>query len=355
MIAIPNKLVFWLQLVGAWTVAFLLLGFLRNYGWPDQLGSVAVELAAPGLTFIMGFIIGTGTFLIELLMKWRRFRRLSFRRWVALKSLLHLLLAFALFAIAIILYPLFSSMPPGELEFRQFFFSKLMLVFLVYLSVVSTSITLFQQMSQKMGKGILWNMLRGRYHHPREEERIFLFIDLKSSTTIAEELGHVRFSNLIQDCFADITEAVVRHDAEIYQYVGDEVILCWKLAAGLHRNNCIEAYFQFVGTLAQRAEHYRDKYGIEPYFKAGAHAGRTTVAEVGVLKRELAYHGDVLNTAARIQSKCNALGEQLLISPALASLLRVEAHYDTREYAPVELVGKRETMQVVGVRQRPPG
>ena len=53
-----------------------------------------------------------------------------------------------------------------------------------------------------------------------EEKRIFMFLDLRSSTFIAEKLGHKLYSEFIQDCFLDL-EVVRRHKAEIYQYVGD--------------------------------------------------------------------------------------------------------------------------------------
>ncbi len=351
MVILSNKWVFWLQLVAAWTVAFALFSFIRNYGWPAAAGFTPENYIAPGLNFTLGLVVGTAYFSIELLMNRREFRRLPFPQWAGLKSVLHLLLAFGLLALAILLFPYFNATAGEEIVFREFFFSNLMLVSLVYFSVVSLLITLFIQLNQKLGRGILGNMLLGKYHHPREEERIFLFIDLRSSTTIAERLGHMQYSRLIQDCFADITDAVIRHRAEIYQYVGDEIILCWKSAAGIKNNNCLEAYFTFAASLDKRAAYYQKQYELRPVFKAGAHLGRTTVAEVGVIKRELAYHGDVLNTAARIQSKCNELGERLLISRALAGSLALEM-YHWVDHAPIELIGKQEATQVIGVRQR---
>jgi adenylate cyclase len=51
-----------------------------------------------------------------------------------------------------------------------------------------------------------------------------------------------------------------------------------------------------------------------PEFKAGVNAGVVTVAEIGDLKREIAYHGDVVNTAARLRSACNEFDKQLLAS-----------------------------------------
>jgi len=110
--------------------------------------------------------------------------------------------------------------------------------------------------SEKFGPGVLIHFLLGKYYQPKEEERIFMFMDLKGSTPAAEKLGHVRYSQFIQACFADLTESVSRHQAEIYQYVGDEVVLTWRMETGLAGANCVEAYFHFRQTLTRRANDY---------------------------------------------------------------------------------------------------
>jgi len=67
---------------------------------------------------------------------------------------------------------------------------------------ISTMIALFiLQVSDKFGQGVLMKFLVGLYHKPKEEIRIFMFPDLTSSTTLAEKLGHIKYSQLIQDCF----------------------------------------------------------------------------------------------------------------------------------------------------------
>ncbi len=347
-----NKVVYWLQLIVTWWTAIFLFGIIRHYGWPERPNFDPEALIEPWLDFSLGVVVGTGYFLIELLLNRKEFRRLRFMPWLALKSVLNLLLVVLLIAVATYLYPRINGEVRDGVTFLRILTSKLMLLVLLYFTVVSIIITLFERMVQKLGPGILSNMLLGKYHRPREEERIFLFIDMRDSTPIAERLGHLAFSQLIQDCFADVTDAVLHHRAEIYQYVGDEVILCWKPDPGLRDNNCIAAFFEFGRILARRSGHYQRAYGLHPVFKAAAHIGRTTVAEVGLVKRELAYHGDVLNTTARIQSKCNELDEQLLISPALAERLDLGPDYILHAYPPVELTGKRKSLPVIGVRPR---
>jgi adenylate cyclase len=189
----------------------------------------------------------------------------------------------------------------------------------------------------------------GKYHRPKEQERIFMFLDLKSSTTYAEKLGHIRYSEMIQDCFYDLTESIDKHDVEIYQYVGDEAVLTWKIEQGLNNNNCIETFYTFQDIINKKKDFYLEKYGIVPEFKAGVNMGKVTVAEVGVIKREIAYHSDVLNTASRIQGKCNEFGYNFLISGILMENIKNTTGLVTDLMGSITLKGKMRTVDVYAV------
>ena len=82
-------------------------------------------------------------------------------------------------------------------------------------------------------------------------------------TTIAEKLGHIKYSQLIQDCYYDLTEIVIKYHAEIYQYVGDEVILTWKTDDGLKENNCLNVFFAYNQLIKRKGEYYSKNYGLE--------------------------------------------------------------------------------------------
>ena len=60
---------------------------------------------------------------------------------------------------------------------------------------------------------------------------------------------------------------------------------------------------------------------MEPRFTAGVNMGPVVVTKVGRHKKEIAYHGDTLNTAARIQGQCKASEQDLLISGELRDAL----------------------------------
>ena len=202
------------------------------------------------------------------------------------------------------------------------------------------------QISDKLGQGVLVNYLLGRYHRPREEVRIFMFLDLKSSTSIAERLGHIRYSLLIQDCFYDLTDVVSKREAQIYQYVGDEIVLTWKMEQGLKNLNCLNAYYEYDQVLRHKREYYMGKYGFVPEFKAGLDSGLITVAEVGEIKKELAYHGDVLNSASRIQGMCNQYQSNVLLSERLKNQFKgyIKRRFDL--IGNLQLKGRDKSMNV---------
>jgi adenylate cyclase len=175
-----------------------------------------------------------------------------------------------------------------------------------------------------------------------------MFLDLKDSTSHAERLGHVKFGELIQDCFSDLT-IIENRQAEVYQYVGDEAIIYWEVDRGLLNLNCIMAYFDYIEQLNYRKSYYLSKYGLTPEFKAGLNLGQVTVTEVGDIKRDLAFLGDTMNTAARIQALCNKYHENILISEVLNQQLPESSAVQTSLIDHLALKGKQESIGIFSV------
>ena len=86
-----------------------------------------------------------------------------------------------------------------------------------------------------------------------------------------------------------------------------------------------------------------------PEFKAGLNLGPVTVAEVGEIKKELAYHGDVLNTAARIQGTCNEYQKKLLVSEQIKTHFEKQLAYGFEFLGDVILRGKEESVNIYAV------
>ena len=209
-----------------------------------------------------------------------------------------------------------------------------------------------REVNMLLGPGNLWRLIRGDFYSPRVENRIFMFLDLKGSTTIAEELGHIKYSRFIQDCFYDLN--VVRHfDAEVYQYVGDEAILSWRVKPKkMDYLQCVKAFWAYEDKLTERKDYYEQTYGMSPTFKAGINLGEVTTAEVGEIKREIAYHGDTINIAARIQGRCNDYGQSLLVSEYFGSQLTSNGIYDLNLMGEEVLRGKNDALKIYAVNRK---
>ncbi|UII28206.1 adenylate/guanylate cyclase domain-containing protein [Fulvivirga maritima] len=219
-------------------------------------------------------------------------------------------------------------------------------------STISTITMIILQINDKYGRGVFFETLLGKYHSPINEERIFMFLDLKSSTSIAEKLGHKRYFKLLNRFFEDVTKAIIEREGEIYQYVGDEVVITWKLEYGVDKANCVRCFFDIEDIIQRKAHKYMAKYGVTPTFKAGLHCGEVTTGEVGTFKKDIIFTGDVLNTTSRIESKCNEFDKRLLISGELVSLLPLNEDYDMEELGDIDLRGKRKPVKVYSISRR---
>jgi adenylate cyclase len=195
----------------------------------------------------------------------------------------------------------------------------------------------------KYGPGVFKDFLLGKYFSPKRETRIFMFLDIRSSTTIAEQLGENKYFHFLQDFFKDATSSIIYSKGEIYQYVGDEIVVTWKVKDGNVNPDFIRCFFDIQDTIRQRSKLYRQRYGVVPEFKAGFHFGHVMAGEIGVVKRDIAFSGDVLNTASRIQNMCNKLGVNILISKALLDRVALAPHtYQPKRVGSMMLRGKNE-------------
>lgn len=218
---------------------------------------------------------------------------------------------------------------------------------LIFWTLITFFTIVFLHVNDKYGPGVLGKLLTGRYHNPLEEERIFLFADINHSTAIAERLGHIRFFNLLNDFFRDITNSIIDTGGEIYQYVGDEIVISWPMKKGIHKANCIRCFYFMQEAIQKKAPRYMEKYGEVPYFKAGLHAGPVTSGEIGVIKKDIVYSGDVLNTTARIINLCHQYETRILLSKYLLDKLNLPPHDLAPERMGIfELKGKRQKVEI---------
>jgi len=112
---------------------------------------------------------------------------------------------------------------------------------------------------------------------------------MKFSPQIRMHLGKVAIITVI-------TSIILNNEGEIYQYVGDEIVISWPM------------------------------------------------------KKGIIYSGDVLNTAARIQGQCNQFGVDLLISKETFDLIPNRGAYELVPLGSIELRGKKRKIDLNTIR-----
>ena len=253
--------------------------------------------------------------------------------------------------LTVIYYFAITMMEMNTIGFWEFLRSPSAFIYYLYVFLVNSILSLLFEVSRLLGRGNFFKLIAGKFYDPQEEFRIFMFVDLNSSTTIAEKLGHLTYSNFIKDCFYDLA-VVHNYDAQIYQYVGDEAVLTWERSKMKSILECVDAFWAFNDELFKKSGYYKDKYGIVPEFKAGMSIGMVTVVEIGDIKKEIAYHGNTLNTAARIEAVCNLYGEKLLVSKKLYDeLVKENSIYTFAKVAETQLKGKQGITEIYSINR----
>ena len=156
---------------------------------------------------------------------------------------------------------------------------------------------------------------------------------------------------MLREYYADLSESIVQYSGEIYQYVGDEIVVSWKLQNGLRNNNCIQCFYAMKKALITQSEKYINNFGIAPTFKAGLHLGEVTTGEIGVIKKDIIFTGDVLNTTARIQGLCNDYKVDLIISNDLMKKLDLDSEHRIKSLGENELRGRSEKVELFTILQ----
>jgi adenylate cyclase len=203
-----------------------------------------------------------------------------------------------------------------------------------------------------VGSRVLFNIALGRYRNPVREARVLMFLDLAGSTSLAESMGELRVQGLLTRFFFDIDGAIVAHGGEVHAYVGDEVIVTWPLDDRISGGRCIDCFFAIADSVAEKADSYREEFGMVPNFRAGLHAGHVAISECGSSRRQLAYFGDTVNVTARLQEHCKEVGRNLLVSADLLRHMKLKPAFAVEPLGEVRLRGRATAIEVFAVERR---
>lgn len=314
------------------------LGLIPGYFLSD--GSLRSVLAGG----MIGLLIGFG--MVSFDVSWsiglfsRKWREAPFLVVLVTRSLVYL--AIIVFGITAPLV-LVTEIPITDV-FDASFATSVAISFLIALVI-----NFIGQVNRLLGRGVLVSLIIGRYHRPREEVRVFLLIDLRQSSQIAEQLGNLRYHAFLKRFIDDVSAAAMRFGGEIHRYVGDEVILTWEEEKGIAKANCVNCMFAITDAIAVAYDQYMTEFGVVPSTWAGLHIGPVVTGDVGTIKHEIVHLGDTINVAARIEQACREFERTFLASADVIDALTLPAAVETERLGAIDLRGIGSSVELVAV------
>ncbi|WP_229418452.1 adenylate/guanylate cyclase domain-containing protein [Flagellimonas chongwuensis] len=302
-----------------------------------------ILLFASIAVFLVGMVMGT----VEVSWLSKLFKNKAFWKKILYKMGFYLLF---MLVINLVTFPIAASIEldstlmdaevwqkfSNYIESPTFLSTMVSLTFSIFVSL------LYSGISEHLGHNVLINFFMGKYHRAKEEFRVFMFLDMKSSTSLAEQLGHKKYFQFLSDYYNQLSNAIIQCKGEVYQYVGDEIVVTWEKSDGLQNNNCIRCFYAMKQSLLKKSTYFENTYGLTPSFRAGLHLGQVTTGEIGALKKEIFFTGDVLNVTARIQKLCKPLKQDIIVSEQLAEQLKGNG-LSFESLGSTELEGRKKT------------
>jgi len=245
------------------------------------------------------------------------FKRIPFLLSLFVRITMHIAVVLAVSVVCHLIYgyiydivPFFMRPEAGEDIKTDTFFSIIMISVIVF----------FLQIRMLIGGGQLRNIFIGKYHQPRKENRIFMFVDVANSTAIASEIGDILFHKYLNDLFVLIERPIRSSGGNIHSYVGDAVIAVWPFGNNRQKNGrVLETALIIEGAVQARTPWFEKKYGVVPAIRVALHAGEVVIGETGNSKRQITYLGNTVNLTARIEQKTKELGRNIVASKYLVS------------------------------------
>lgn len=336
-----------LQISFFWTLLDLVIALTREdpsyYSFASALGLRSV------LVFIMSVLIN-----ILLVFRLKKFFRgislwLSFLIRTTILLTAAYIINFIIHAAHIIIILKLSVGEAFQLYGEDAFHPQWLLQKLVYWMILFVLTQLIIEVNEKYSPGVFMDLMLGRYLEPKVEKRIVMFIDLKDSTPIAEKLGHQQYFKFIREFIYQISNALIEYGGNIYQYVGDEIVVSWMFEPQNTRK-CMDALIVARKNLQKNSEMFRRKYDSTiPEFRVGIHLGDVTVGEIGVIKKDIAMSGDTMNTTARIRSACSELNQKFVVSKDFIENIDLKT-WQSESLGIVELKGKEKGIELFSLK-----
>jgi adenylate cyclase len=177
-------------------------------------------------------------------------------------------------------------------------------------------------------------------------------MDIRDFTPISEVLSAEELIEFLNTLFTPLTEAIQSERGTVDKYIGDSIMAFWNAPLDVpdHAARACAAALKMTAIVEQMNR--EDAFGFaargRPELKVkigiGLNTGEACVGNMGSERRfNYSVVGDAVNTAARIESSCKAVGASVLISETTAMATEGFAALEAGE---VPLKGKTNAVKL---------
>jgi adenylate cyclase len=181
----------------------------------------------------------------------------------------------------------------------------------------------------------------------QSREAIILFSDIRSFTTLTEELGAQGTVSLLNDYFTLMVDCIDREGGILDKFIGDAIMAVFGAPIAHEDDNdrAVRAGIAMLQDLA-RYNQQRSSHGLKPiHMGIGVNTGMVVTGNIGSPKRmDYTVIGDGVNLAARLESACKQYGARFLISEF--TVRNLKGTYRTRQVDRLIVKGKTEPVGV---------
>jgi adenylate cyclase len=205
----------------------------------------------------------------------------------------------------------------------------------VFAFIASVLVNFTRVISFKIGRGVLIDFILGVYQKPRLVERVFLLLQITNANQLLKEYTLESYHNFLNKIYKEIAIAAMYNGGYVYEYVDNQIILYWKAPKRGWQSHLFPCYNAILAVMKNNEAYFNKAYNLVPKLVCVAHGGEVVQAEIGELKTEIVFHGDVLNTVGRMMQVAIERGKVLVIS----------------EYVQQHIINKEESVQINSIGQ----
>ncbi|MDM8526605.1 response regulator [Anaerolineales bacterium HSG24] len=181
--------------------------------------------------------------------------------------------------------------------------------------------------------------------HVQMDMTIF-FSDIRSFTTISEQMTPRENFNFINTYFSLIGPVIRQHGGFIDKYIGDAIMALFPGPA----DDAVKASIAILKRLSKYNQSWQEAGGFAIKIGIGLHTGRVMLGTVGEAERmEGTVISDAVNLASRVESLTKQYQSMLILSESTYRELSNPGQYNTRFLGHVQVKGKSKEVSVFEV------